>query len=48
MTDSRPNVLLACDSKVRNDYIDAVDLQRLEAFANWDWFECRQSMSWAP
>jgi D-3-phosphoglycerate dehydrogenase len=40
MTDFRPNVLLACDSRVRNDYIDAVDLQRLEAFANWDWFEC--------
>jgi hypothetical protein len=32
MTDSRPKVLLACNQRVRDNYMMASDIERLEAF----------------
>ena len=40
MSDARPHVLIACDKRVRNTYLPAVEIERLEAFADWSWFEC--------
>jgi phosphoglycerate dehydrogenase-like enzyme len=40
MADSRPKVLLACNQHVRHNYLAAADIERLEGFADWDWFEC--------
>ena len=40
MADSRPKVLLACNQHVRHNYLAAADIERLEIFADWDWFEC--------
>jgi phosphoglycerate dehydrogenase-like enzyme len=37
---AKPNILLAFNSNVRNQYVDDTQLARLEAFATWDWFEC--------
>ncbi len=36
----KPKVLLAFDKRVREIYVDDEQLSRLEAFADWDWFEC--------
>ncbi len=40
MNASRPNVLLVCDRRVREQYLAEVDIERLQTFADWDWFEC--------
>lgn len=40
MTLSRPKILLACNENVRNGYLPPSEIQRLEAFADWDWFPC--------
>ncbi len=40
MSDMRPSVLIACNESVRNTYLPTVELQRLEVFADWSWFEC--------
>jgi D-3-phosphoglycerate dehydrogenase len=40
MTGTRPNILLACNKEVRENYLAQADLQRLSQFADWDWFEC--------
>ena len=37
---ARPRVLLACNPHVRERYLDPADLERLERFADWDWFSC--------
>lgn len=37
---ARPSVLLACNRHVREHYLAAQDLARLEGFAEWNWFEC--------
>ena len=37
---SKPKVLLAFSSRVKERYIDNAQLARLESFAEWDWFEC--------
>ena len=37
---SRPQILIACNKHVREQYLAATDFARLEAFADWDWFEC--------
>ena len=37
MSSKRPHVLIACSQTVRNDYLDPVDLERLETFATWSW-----------
>lgn len=36
---SRPRVLLVCDQRVRQNYLAPEELERLEQFADWDWFE---------
>ena len=40
MAESRPKVLLACNQRVRETYVSPSDVERLEAFADWDWFPC--------
>ena len=37
MTQPRPNILLTCNQHVRENYLDPVDIERFEAFADWDW-----------
>ena len=39
-TFSPPNVLLACNAWVRNQYLSPADVERLERLANWTWFPC--------
>ena len=36
----RPQVLLACNPNVRNTYLAATDVARLESLADWEWFSC--------
>ena len=38
---TRPNILLACDQRVRETYLPPSEIERLEAFADWDWFPCQ-------
>ena len=40
MADKKPKVLLLFDQRVRERYISPDELERLETFANWNWFEC--------
>ena len=40
MNVSRPNVLIACDPRVRQGYLPPAELERLEVLADWQWFEC--------
>ena len=37
---SRPNLLLACNRGVREERLTPADVERLERFADWSWFEC--------
>ncbi len=41
MTTARPTILLACNQWVRDNYLAAADIERLEAFARWEWFPCQ-------
>jgi D-3-phosphoglycerate dehydrogenase len=36
----RPKLLLAFNQHVRNRYLPAAQIARLERFADWDWFPC--------
>ncbi len=36
----RPKLLLAFNENVRNNYLAPADVERLDAFADWDWFPC--------
>ena len=40
MATFRPKVLIACDERVRNSYLPSEEIERLETFADWDWFSC--------
>ena len=40
MAPRRPQILLACNQRVRNDYLTPEDIARLETFADWEWFPC--------
>ncbi|MEZ4673615.1 MAG: hydroxyacid dehydrogenase [Caldilineaceae bacterium] len=40
MTAARPNILLACNENVRNNYLPPTQIARLEALADWCWFPC--------
>ena len=40
MANVRPQVLVACDKRVREGYLPPQHVERLEALAEWDWFEC--------
>ncbi|MFT5365332.1 MAG: D-3-phosphoglycerate dehydrogenase [Candidatus Latescibacterota bacterium] len=37
---ARPNVLISCGQRVRDKYFPLQEIERLEAFADWDWFHC--------
>ncbi len=37
---TRPQILIACNQHVREQYLATADLDRLKAFADWDWFKC--------
>ena len=40
MTTSRFRVLLAADRRVRDQYLPPEQIERLERYADWEWFEC--------
>ena len=40
MANVRPRVLLACNRHVHDNYLAARDRERLDAFADWEWFAC--------
>lgn len=40
MSMASPRILLACNQWVRNNYLAPVDIERLEGFAQWEWFDC--------
>ncbi len=40
MSTARPKILLACNQWVRDNYLASVDIERLESFAQWEWFAC--------
>ncbi|MCL4859015.1 MAG: hydroxyacid dehydrogenase [Caldilineaceae bacterium] len=40
MTTARPHILLACNTQVRDNYLPPAEIERLERFADWDWFPC--------
>jgi phosphoglycerate dehydrogenase-like enzyme len=40
MITTRPKLLIACNENVRNNYLAPAQVERLEAFADWDWFPC--------
>jgi D-3-phosphoglycerate dehydrogenase len=44
MARSRPKVLLVCDQQSRDNFMTATDLERIEAFADWDWFACEDGV----
>ncbi len=39
MDEERLNVVIACNQRVREEYLDPNDLKRLEEFADWRWIE---------
>ena len=41
MIEGRPKILIACDQRVRDQYLPPDELDRLNEFADWDWFECQ-------
>ena len=41
MTQPRLKLLFAFNEWVRNQYLPAEELARLETFADWDWFPCQ-------
>lgn len=42
MTSSRPKVVLACSQRVYEVYTTPPDLERLQAFADWEWIACEK------
>lgn len=40
MTGPRPRILFAFSQRVRDGYVPPWELERLETFADWDWFPC--------
>ncbi|MCB0065128.1 MAG: hypothetical protein KDE19_23555, partial [Caldilineaceae bacterium] len=40
MSTTRPKILIACNENVRNNYLAPPQIERLEAFAAWEWFPC--------
>ena len=39
-TQTRPKILIACNQRVRQEYLAQADLQKLETIADWTWFPC--------
>lgn len=48
MTPNRPKVLLACSQQVYNGYVDPTDVDRLQAFADFEWLRCDGGRSFGP
>ena len=46
MSESRPQVGIVCNKEVRNRYVASIDLERLEQFADFQWYECDEDTSW--
>jgi D-3-phosphoglycerate dehydrogenase len=44
----RPRVLVVCDRRVRDDYLAPADLERLGAFADWDWLPSEGGADFGP
>ncbi len=40
MPDAKPKVLVACSQRVRDTYLPAAEIARLERLADWSWFPC--------
>ena len=40
MTTFRPKILMAYNQRVRDGYLAPADIERLETFADWEWFAC--------
>ena len=45
MANSKPKVLLVCNQGIHDAYIAPVDVQRLNNFATWEWFPCKDGSS---
>jgi phosphoglycerate dehydrogenase-like enzyme len=41
MANHKPNILLMFNRSVRERYLPPQQLERLQALANWDWFDCQ-------
>ena len=37
----KPNILLMFNRQMWESYISSEELEHLQAFANWDWFDCQ-------
>ena len=48
MSNGRPNVLIACNNRVRQEYLDKGDLGRLEQFADGTGSSARVGISTIP
>lgn len=48
MASNRPNVLLVCNQSVRDVYLRQVDLDRLHAFADWEWLPSEGGNGFGP
>ena len=48
MAISRPKVLLICNERVRDIYMTAPDLERLNTFADWEWFAWEGGQLFGP
>ena len=45
MANSKPKVLLVCNQGIHDAYIAPVNVQRLNNFATWEWFPCKDGSS---
>jgi len=41
MENSKPKILLVCNEGIHDTYVAPVDVQRLNSFATWEWFPCK-------
>ena len=48
MPNTRPKVLIACNQHVRDVYLDSKDLDRLQTFADWEWFHAEGRSGISP
>ncbi|MQG83123.1 MAG: hypothetical protein FI702_07385, partial [SAR202 cluster bacterium] len=48
MTASIPKVLLVCNNRTRDQYFTPSDLERLSAFATWEWLRLEGGNAFGP
>ena len=48
MATARPKVLLVCNQRVRDTYIMPSELERLNTFADWEWFTAEGGVPFFP